>query len=64
MEGRSGLHGITLLIDTKPKYTSAIMRKMAKGVEAWAQSGVNQRKVAQELANMALLKKQRVVKYV
>jgi len=50
MEERSGLHGITLLIDTHTQIytrTSAIIRKMAKEVETWAQIGVNQRKVAQ-----------------
>ena len=57
MEERSGLHGITLLIDTHTQVytrTSALIRKMAKEVKTRAQSGVNQRKVAQEVANMAL----------
>ena len=67
MEERSGVHGIILLIDTHTQVytrTSAIIRKMAKEVETWAQIGVNQRKVAQELANIVCWKKQRVVKYV
>ncbi len=67
MEERSGVHGITLLIDTHTQAytrTSALIRKMGKEVKTRAQSGVNQRKVAQKVTKMALLtceKQQRVI---
>ena len=52
------VHHITLIIDihtqtNKHTRTSANGRKAAQEVEKGAQSGVNQRKVAQFLANMA-----------
>ncbi len=58
MKERSGVHDITLLINTHTQVytrTSALIRKMAKEVTTRAQSGVNQRNMAQEVANMALL---------
>ena len=53
------MHRITLIIDKythKHTRTSANGRKAAQEVEKGAQSGVNQRKLAQFLAKMALLK--------
>ncbi len=60
MKERSGVHDITLLINTHTQVytrTSALIRKMAKEVTTRAQSGVNQRNMAQEVANMAPLLK-------
>ena len=64
MEERCGVHFITLLIEKNTQiYTRASvnLRKVAQEVETREQIGVNQRKAAQQLVNMAaaLLKNSR-----
>ncbi len=56
MEERCGVHFITLLIEKNTQiYTRASvnLRKVAQEVETREQIGVNQRKAAEQVVNMA-----------